>query len=268
MCWYEQLCFMHWCEAALWRRRASFLGYGGVHSLPCITFGDSLFITVGRATRFTAPVYCVTTNRSFCFICPCGRLQSTVDKLIKKTNLALVVGSSSWREQFVSAVTVSAGESQICEMSHLFIPLTPDMWKIECEGWIWPPTSFPPVSLLCCFSCYFRYLFNSIPKAPVWLNNENNIKKAWFNRYWMKEYKNIACFLYTVAMLYLFTASFYPRRFIKNAWCGEFLMWLNIKTKLASCAWTINGLHIDKCVMVNPFYFALSKAVHLAFWTF
>ncbi|TNM85131.1 hypothetical protein fugu_009309 [Takifugu bimaculatus] len=36
--------------------------------------------------------------------------QSTVDKLIKKTNLALVVGSSSWREQFVSAVTVSAGD--------------------------------------------------------------------------------------------------------------------------------------------------------------
>ncbi|XP_023659276.1 solute carrier family 8 member 4a isoform X1 [Paramormyrops kingsleyae] len=37
--------------------------------------------------------------------------KNTVDKLIKKTNLALVVGSSSWREQFVSAVTVSAGDS-------------------------------------------------------------------------------------------------------------------------------------------------------------
>ncbi|XP_061816388.2 sodium/calcium exchanger 1-like isoform X1 [Nerophis lumbriciformis] len=36
--------------------------------------------------------------------------KSTVDKMIKKTNLALVVGSSSWREQFVSAVTVSAGD--------------------------------------------------------------------------------------------------------------------------------------------------------------
>lgn len=50
------------------------------------------------------------------------RLQSTVDKLIKKTNLALVVGSSSWREQFVSAVTVSAGESRRPETSHPFIP--------------------------------------------------------------------------------------------------------------------------------------------------
>lgn len=43
-------------------------------------------------------------------MCICVFLQNTVDKLIKKTNLALVVGSSSWREQFVSAVTVSAGQ--------------------------------------------------------------------------------------------------------------------------------------------------------------
>ena len=37
-------------------------------------------------------------------------LQSTVDKLLKKANLSLVVGTSSWREQFVEAITVSAGE--------------------------------------------------------------------------------------------------------------------------------------------------------------
>ncbi|XP_067307407.1 sodium/calcium exchanger 2b isoform X2 [Pseudorasbora parva] len=36
--------------------------------------------------------------------------KSTVDKLIKKTNLALVIGTHSWREQFVDAVTVSAGD--------------------------------------------------------------------------------------------------------------------------------------------------------------
>ncbi|XP_065136543.1 sodium/calcium exchanger 2b isoform X1 [Paramisgurnus dabryanus] len=35
--------------------------------------------------------------------------KSTVDKLIKKTNLALLIGTHSWREQFVEAVTVSAG---------------------------------------------------------------------------------------------------------------------------------------------------------------
>lgn len=41
---------------------------------------------------------------------PPSRPQNTVDKLIKKTNLALVIGTHSWREQFLEAVTVSAGE--------------------------------------------------------------------------------------------------------------------------------------------------------------
>ncbi|XP_074662888.1 sodium/calcium exchanger 1-like [Tubulanus polymorphus] len=35
--------------------------------------------------------------------------KSTVDKLLKKANLSLVVGTSSWREQFIDAITVSAG---------------------------------------------------------------------------------------------------------------------------------------------------------------
>lgn len=41
-------------------------------------------------------------------------LQSTVDKLIRKTNVSLVVGTSSWREQFVDAMSVSAGETMSC----------------------------------------------------------------------------------------------------------------------------------------------------------
>ncbi|XP_033874592.3 sodium/calcium exchanger 1 isoform X8 [Acipenser ruthenus] len=36
--------------------------------------------------------------------------KSTVDKLIKKTNLALLVKTNSWRDQFIEAITVSAGE--------------------------------------------------------------------------------------------------------------------------------------------------------------
>ncbi|XP_060938924.1 sodium/calcium exchanger 3 isoform X1 [Limanda limanda] len=38
--------------------------------------------------------------------------KSTVDKLIKKTNLALVVGTNSWRDQFMEAITVSAGRDE------------------------------------------------------------------------------------------------------------------------------------------------------------
>ncbi|KAM7419969.1 hypothetical protein PAMA_016872 [Pampus argenteus] len=36
--------------------------------------------------------------------------KSTVDKLIKKTNLAVLIGTNSWREQFVDAITVSSGD--------------------------------------------------------------------------------------------------------------------------------------------------------------
>ncbi|XP_033928081.1 sodium/calcium exchanger 2 [Melopsittacus undulatus] len=35
--------------------------------------------------------------------------KNTVDKLMKKTNLATVIGTHSWREQFLEAITVSAG---------------------------------------------------------------------------------------------------------------------------------------------------------------
>ncbi|XP_044844973.1 sodium/calcium exchanger 2 isoform X2 [Mauremys mutica] len=38
--------------------------------------------------------------------------KNTVDKLIKKTNLALVIGTHSWREQFLDAITVSAGDEE------------------------------------------------------------------------------------------------------------------------------------------------------------
>ncbi|XP_051976181.1 sodium/calcium exchanger 3-like isoform X2 [Xyrauchen texanus] len=36
--------------------------------------------------------------------------KNTVDRLLKDTNLAEVIGTHSWREQFIEAVTVSAGE--------------------------------------------------------------------------------------------------------------------------------------------------------------
>lgn len=36
--------------------------------------------------------------------------KNVVDKLLKKANVSLVVGTSSWREQFIEAITVSAGD--------------------------------------------------------------------------------------------------------------------------------------------------------------
>lgn len=36
-------------------------------------------------------------------------LQNTVDKLVQRANASLIIGTSSWKEQFVEALTVSPG---------------------------------------------------------------------------------------------------------------------------------------------------------------
>lgn len=56
-------------------------------------------------------------------------LQSTVDKLIKKTNLALVVGTNSWREQFIEAITVSAGKFVCFAYGLLFYKIIPEPYN-------------------------------------------------------------------------------------------------------------------------------------------
>jgi solute carrier family 8 (sodium/calcium exchanger) len=45
-----------------------------------------------------------------CHIRESMEFKGTVDKLLKKANLSLVVGTSSWREQFIEAISVSAGD--------------------------------------------------------------------------------------------------------------------------------------------------------------
>lgn len=63
--------------------------------------------------------WCVVSNH----YCRCPSVpslwQNTVDKLIKKTNLALLVGTNSWRDQFIEAITVSAGKAHRPEASEL-----------------------------------------------------------------------------------------------------------------------------------------------------
>ncbi|XP_042289663.1 sodium/calcium exchanger 1a isoform X2 [Thunnus maccoyii] len=48
--------------------------------------------------------------------------KSTVDKLIKKTNLAVLIGTNSWREQFVEAITVSSGDDDDDECGEEKVP--------------------------------------------------------------------------------------------------------------------------------------------------
>ncbi|XP_071390736.1 sodium/calcium exchanger 2a isoform X5 [Centroberyx affinis] len=63
--------------------------------------------------------------------------KSTVDKLLKDTNLAVVIGTHSWREQFIEAVTVSAGdedeegeEQRMPNCCDYFMHIVSIFWKI------------------------------------------------------------------------------------------------------------------------------------------
>ncbi|XP_028976537.1 LOW QUALITY PROTEIN: sodium/calcium exchanger 2 [Esox lucius] len=73
--------------------------------------------------------------------------KSTVDKLLKDTNLAMVIGTHSWREQFIEAVTVSAGgdeeegaERRMPSCFDYFMHIVTVFWKVlfACV----PPTEY------------------------------------------------------------------------------------------------------------------------------
>ncbi|XP_040831551.1 sodium/calcium exchanger 3 isoform X1 [Ochotona curzoniae] len=79
--------------------------------------------------------------------------KATVDKLIRKTNLALVVGTHSWRDQFMEAITVSAagdddddetGEERLPSCFDYVMHFLTVFWKVlfacvppteYCNGW-------------------------------------------------------------------------------------------------------------------------------------
>ncbi|XP_047221826.1 sodium/calcium exchanger 1-like isoform X2 [Girardinichthys multiradiatus] len=75
--------------------------------------------------------------------------KSTVDKLIKKTNLALVIGTNTWREQFVEAITVSSGDDD----------------DDEC-GTERMPSSFDYV--LHFLTVFWKLLFAFVPPTDYW----------------------------------------------------------------------------------------------------
>lgn len=53
-----------------------------------------------------------THTFSFFFSISCY-LQNTVDKLVQRANASLLIGTSSWKEQFVEALTVSPGSLSV-----------------------------------------------------------------------------------------------------------------------------------------------------------
>lgn len=47
--------------------------------------------------------------------------QNTVDKLVQRANASLLIGTSSWKEQFMEAWTVSPGNHIISELNPGYI---------------------------------------------------------------------------------------------------------------------------------------------------
>lgn len=86
--------------------------------------------------------------------------QNTVDKLIKKTNLALLVGTNSWRDQFIEAITVSAGKTNgiMC----LCVCVCFGYWRVDWPVWFgqtltrWVITSRVIVRVTVCVSAQQR----------------------------------------------------------------------------------------------------------------
>ncbi|XP_031727454.1 sodium/calcium exchanger 2a isoform X2 [Anarrhichthys ocellatus] len=75
--------------------------------------------------------------------------QNTVDKLLRDTNLAVVLGTHSWREQFIGAVTVSAGDGDEDEGQEQRMPSSFDYF----------------MHILCAF---WKILFACVPPTQYW----------------------------------------------------------------------------------------------------
>ncbi|KAJ9590306.1 hypothetical protein L9F63_027855, partial [Diploptera punctata] len=50
--------------------------------------------------------------------------KNTVDKLVQRANASILIGTSSWKEQFIEAITVSPGEDRNKIMIHLDLEKT------------------------------------------------------------------------------------------------------------------------------------------------
>lgn len=61
--------------------------------------------------------------------------QNTVDKLVQRANASLLIGTSSWKEQFVEALTVNAGEW--CRLIAFFISSNHSLSIPRRRWWRW-----------------------------------------------------------------------------------------------------------------------------------
>ncbi|KIH56405.1 hypothetical protein ANCDUO_13415, partial [Ancylostoma duodenale] len=70
-------------------------------------------ITIKESKEFQKPEKsAVATHQVSILANPCQSLQGIVDRMIKNANTKLMLGTSSWREQFIDALTVNAGRTR------------------------------------------------------------------------------------------------------------------------------------------------------------
>ncbi|XP_029480924.1 sodium/calcium exchanger 1-like isoform X5 [Oncorhynchus nerka] len=93
--------------------------------------------------------------------------KNTVDKLIKKTNLALLIGTNSWRQQFMEAITVSSGDDDEGECGEEKLP--------SCFDYV-----------MHFLTVFWKLLFAFVPPTDYW--------NGW------------ACFVVSISMIGLLTA--------------------------------------------------------------
>ncbi|CAL8329654.1 unnamed protein product [Merluccius merluccius] len=77
--------------------------------------------------------------------------KNLVDKLVKKTNLALVIGTNSWREQFRDAITVNSGDDDDDEEGRAEKPV---------------PSCFDYVMHF--LTVFWKLLFAAVPPTDYW----------------------------------------------------------------------------------------------------
>ena len=77
---------------------------------PCLGNNTKLQIRIRESKEFKVDI----SGDWHCSLSNVSNVQSSVDKLMAKTNNSLMQGSSSWLEQFTSAFSVQAGK---CSMT-------------------------------------------------------------------------------------------------------------------------------------------------------
>ncbi|XP_046695379.1 sodium/calcium exchanger 2a isoform X1 [Silurus meridionalis] len=85
----------------------------GEHSRLEVIIEESMAFKIRQGMAPNGTIDAVEKLPPLCMRCVQGLVDSflnTVDRLLKDTNLAEVIGTHSWKEQFTEAVTVSAGE--------------------------------------------------------------------------------------------------------------------------------------------------------------